>query len=83
MSEARATAGAETFDLSEVLPGIIEEAAFKRALEGHDWAAHAGRHVVLTGCAPLWSYVYVASRLAPHVAGLTVDDGSESGVRAL
>ena len=73
----------EALDLSEVIPGVVREEEFKRALDGRDWAAYRGRHVVLTGCAPLWTYVYVAARLAPHAAGITVDDGTESGVRVL
>ncbi len=82
---ARGTAGAgaavRVFDVAEVLPGRIEEAAFKAALEGHDWEAYRGAEVRLTGCAPLWAYVYVAVRAARHAAAVSVDDGSESGVR--
>jgi hypothetical protein len=83
VSGTGAAAGTRTFDVSEVLPGIVEESAFKRALEGHEWTAYRGAQVVLTGCAPLWTYVFVAARLAPHAGGITIDDGSESGVRVL
>ncbi|MBI5838018.1 MAG: DUF2480 family protein [Candidatus Eisenbacteria bacterium] len=76
------SAGARvTFDLSEVLPGRVEEAAFKAALEGHDWTRYRGAELCLTGCAPLWTYVYVAVRAAEHAATVSVDDGSENGVR--
>ena len=69
------------FDLGEVLPELLQEAPFKQALEGHDWTQYRGQDVTLTGCAPLWAYVYVASRIAQHAAGLVVTDGSEEGVR--
>ena len=80
-SAAAGAAAAAVFDVGEVLAGPVEEASFKAALEGHDWSAYRGRIVTLTGCAPLWAYVYVASRLAEHAQGLIVTDGSESGVR--
>ncbi len=70
-----------TFDLGEVLPGRIQEDEFKQALEGRDWSAYRGREVTLTGCAPLWAYLYVACRIAPYAAGLVVTDGSATGVR--
>jgi hypothetical protein len=71
------------FDLSEVLPGRIEKGAFKAALEGHRWERYGGAELRLKGCAPLWAYVYVACRAAPHAAALVVEDGSESGVQVL
>ena len=80
-ASAEAGAPAAVFDVGDVLAGPVEEAAFKAALEGHDWSAYRGRIVTLTGCAPLRAYVYVASRLAEHAQGLIVTDGSESGVR--
>ncbi len=69
------------FDVSEVLPGVVEEATFKQALEGRDWSSFAGQSVRLTGCAPMWAFLFVAVRLCGHVTSLWLDDGSESGVR--
>jgi hypothetical protein len=73
----------EVFDLSGVIPGRIEERPFKAALEGHDWARFRGAELHLRGCAPLWAYVYVACRVAPHAARVVIEDGSESGVQVL
>jgi hypothetical protein len=81
MSDVASQPETVNFDLGEVLPGAIQEEPFMAALAGRDWAAFGGRQVRLTGCAPLWAYVYVAARIGPHAGGLIVDDGSESGVR--
>jgi hypothetical protein len=75
--------GVEVFDLSGVLPGRVEEQAFKAALEGHDWARYRGAELRLRGCAPLWAYVYVACRAASHAGRLVIEDGSERGVQVL
>ena len=69
------------FDVGGVLDGPVREVEFKRALEGHDWSRYRGQVVTLTGCAPLWAYVLVASRISEHARGLIVTDGSEEGVR--
>jgi hypothetical protein len=74
---------AVVFDLAGVLPGRVEEHAFKAALEGHDWARYRGAELRLRGCAPLWAYVYVACRAAAHAERLVIEDGSESGVLVL
>ena len=73
----------QVFDLSGVLDGRVREQAFKEALEEHDWARYRGIELHLTGCAPLWAYVYVACRAAPHAASLVVEDGSDHGVRVV
>jgi hypothetical protein len=77
------TLAVEVFDLSAVLPGRIEEQAFKAALEGHDWARYGGAELRLRGCAPLWAYVYVACRVASHAARVVIEDGSDGGVQVL
>jgi hypothetical protein len=69
-------------DLNDIASGKVELASFKAKLDQLDLSLYTGKHVQLSGCAPTWAHLLVASKLTPIVTGLDfiLDDGKEGKV---
>ena len=70
------TAEKVTLDLNDLASGRVELSSFRDKVAGFDVSPYKDRHVQLTGCAPTWAHLLVASKLYPVVSALDflIDD---------
>jgi hypothetical protein len=66
-------------DLNDIASGKVELASFKAKIDSMDFSTYQGKRVQLSGCAPTWAHLLVASKLFPLVSGLDflLDDGKD------